>query len=79
MQFTNTSQLSQQVEAAGDWACSDSILHWSIPLDKLFQAELRLTPRRLSGVYFQASEPGLVSAIRTATGYNIKTFAVGGL
>jgi hypothetical protein len=33
------------------------LLHWSIPLDKLFQAELRLTPRRLSGVYFQASEP----------------------
>ena len=48
------------------------ILHWSIPLDKLFQAEVRLTPRRLSGVYFQASEPGVISAFRTATGYNIK-------
>src|SRR2546423_5537899 len=61
--WKHTFRLSQQDETAEDWACSDPSLQWSIPLDKLFQAKLRLTPRRLSGVYFQASEPGLVSAI----------------
>jgi len=76
MQFTafgdTLPDFPSRVEAAGIGHARDFILHWSIPLDKLFQAEVRLTPSRLSGVYFQASEPEVRLCLSTATGYNIK-------